>query len=84
MIFIPLYPTNHTIMSPELCTKFLMRQTNDMINLDNLKEYFNKIKKGVDGIEACFYDKKILENKIIKEMLETNITHFLIAKNKIY
>ena len=84
MAFIPLYPRNNTIISPELCTKFLMRQTNEMINMNNLKESYNKIKKGVDRIEACFYDKKIFENKIIKEMIETNITHFLIAKNKFY
>ena len=84
MAFIPLFPVNHTIMSPDLCTKFLMRQSNDMFNINNLNDTYNKIKKGVDRIDVCFYDKKIFENKIIKEMIETNITHFLIVKNKFY
>ena len=82
--FIPLYSFNHTIMSPGLCTNFLMKQSKQIFDEITLNETYSKIRKGVDGIDACFYDKTILRNNKIKEMLETNITHFLIAGNKFY
>ena len=84
MDLIPLYPNNLTIISPELCARFLMKQSKEMFNEDILKQTYSKIKKGVDGIEACIYDKKILENKKIKEMLQTNISHFLSVDNKFF
>ena len=84
MDFIPLYSFNHTIMSPGLCTNFLMKQSKQMYNEKTLNETYSKIRKGVDGIEACIYDKTVLENSKIKEMLETNITHFLVSNNKFY
>ena len=84
MHFIPLFPVNHTIMSPGLCTNFLMKQSKNMFNEKTMNETYNNIRKGVDGIEACFYDKSVLEDSKIKEMLETNITHFLVVGNKIY
>ena len=84
MNLIPLYPNNLTIISPELCARFLMKQSKEMFNEDILKQTYSKIKKGIDGIEACIYDKKILENKKIKEMLQTNISHFLSVDNKFF
>ena len=84
MDLIPVYPDNFTIISPGLCTRFLMKQSKEMFNENILKQTYNKIKKGVDGIETCIYNKKILDNKMIKEMLKTNITHFLNVNNKFY
>ena len=84
MDLIPVYPDNFTIISPGLCTRFLMKQSKEMFNEKIINQTYNKIKKGVDGIEACIYDKKILENKMVKEMFNTNITHFLNVNNKFY
>ena len=84
MNFIPLYSMNHSIISPELCTIFLMRQSNDLFNEKKLNETYNNIHKWKSLIDDCIYDKKILENKKIREMLDTNITHFLRVSNKIY
>ena len=84
MNFIPLYSVNHSIISPELCTMFLMRQSNDLFNEKKLNETYNNIHKGKSLIDECIYDKKILENKKIREMLDTNITHFSRVSNKIY
>ena len=84
MDFIPFYAFNHTIMSPELCMKFLMRQSYDIYNEKTLNDFYNNIHKGKSGIDKCFYDKKILDQSKIREMFETNITHFLTVSNIIY
>ena len=81
---IPLFPYNHTILSPELCVKFLTRQSHELFDIKVINETFNNIYKGYSGIEACFYDKKMIENKKIREMFETNVTHFLMTSNIIY
>ena len=71
MDFIPLYSLNHTILSPALCSMFLLKQSYEML-------------RGISGIESCLYDKKILEKEKIKEMLLRNIDHFLSTSNLIY
>ena len=84
MDFIPLYSFNHTILSPALCSMFLLRQSHEMTKEKNLNESYNSIERGISGIEACFFDKKIFENEKIKEMFGTNIVHFLSTSNIIY
>ena len=81
---IALYPSNNTIISPGLCTNFMMKQSNDLFNEPKLNEEYNKIIRGLSHIGACFYDKKILENQKIKEMLGTNTNHFLNMSSIIY
>ena len=46
MDFIPLYSFNHTIISPELCTNFLMKQTYDIYNEKILNDSYYNIYKG--------------------------------------
>ena len=84
MDFIPLYSFNHTIISPELCTNFLMKQTYDIYNEKSLNDSYYNIYKGKSGIDKCFYNKKVMEINKIKEMFDTNITHFLTVDNIIY
>ena len=84
MDFIPLYSFNHTIISPGLCAKFLMKQSKDMFNEKALNESYNNIHKGSSKIYDCIYDKNNLKIDKVMEMLETNITHFLGKSNKIY
>ena len=84
MDFIPLYSFNHTIISPELCTNFLMKQTYDIYNEKALNDSYYNIYKGKSGIDECKKKKKKIELNKIKEMFETNITHFLEVNNIIY
>ena len=82
--FIPLYSENNTIISPAIWMFFLLKNSEYKINEKIIKELYHTIHKGISGIDACIYNKKILENNIVKEILETNITHFLLTSSKIY
>ena len=84
MDFIAIYPLNHTIIYPGLCINFMMKQSNDLFNEQKLNEEYNKIIRGSSGIDACFYDKKIIENQKIKEMFAANISHFLNSSSFIH
>ena len=84
MDFIALYPSNNTIISPGLCTNFMIKQSNDLFNEEKLNKEYNKIIRGSSGLDACFYDKKILENQKIKEMFSADISHFLNSSSIIY
>ena len=84
MDFIPLYSFNHTILSPALCSMFLLRQSHEMTKEKKLNESYNSIERGISGIDSCFFDKKIFESEKIKEMFGTNIVHFLSTSNIIY
>ena len=62
--FIPLYSENNTIISPELCISFLIRQLNYQIDENKFNELLNKIIKGKSTIEDCFANKDIFENQL--------------------
>ena len=84
MDFIALYTSNNTIISPGLCTNFMIKQSNDLFNEEKLNKEYNKIIRGSSGLDACFYDKIILENQKIKEMFSADISHFLNSSSIIY
>jgi len=65
--FIPLYFGNNTIISPDLCILFLLKQVGFTITQKEVDELYDKITKGVSVILDC-----INNNEYIKKQLEIN------------
>jgi hypothetical protein len=73
--FIPLYYENNTILSPDLCILFLLKQTDFQMDEEKRKELFEKIVKGESLIEECFIGKNILNEQLeIKDMISINMS----------
>ena len=84
--FIPLYSENDTIISPELCVSFILKQLDYQINEDGINELYKKIIKGKSTIKDCFINnniKVINEQLEIKEILNTNFSFFMSVSNLI-
>ena len=84
--FIPLYPENNTIISPELCLSFILKQLDYQIDENEIDELFKKIKKGESTIKDCFIKEnlKIIDKQFeIKDMLNSNFSFFLGVSNLI-
>ena len=83
--FIPLHYENNTIISPELCILFLLKQYNFQLTKEQIKILYNNMKKGVSNITDCFINKNIFkEQNNIKDVFILNCSHFLTVKNYIY
>ena len=85
MNFIPLFPENNTLFFPEICSFFLLSQSNDVFNEKILDEIMKNIQKGNSTIKDCFFDKDLYKNqKDLIEVLEKNEPSFLNITNIIY
>ena len=85
MNFIPLFPENNTLFFPEICSFFLLSQSNDVFNEKILDEIMKNIQKGNSTIKDCFFDKDLYKNqKDLIEVLEKNEPSFLNISNIIY
>ena len=85
MNFIPLFPENNTLFFPEICSFFLLSQSNDVFNEKILDEIMKNIQKGKSTIKDCFFDKDLYKNqKDLIEVLEKNEPSFLNKSNIIY
>ena len=85
MNFIPLFPENNTLFFPEICSYFLLSQSNDVFNEKILDEIMKNIQKGNSTIKDCFFDKDLYKNqKDLIEVLEKNEPSFLNISNIIY
>ena len=85
MNFIPLFPENNTLFFPEICSFFLLSQSNDVFNEKILDEIMKNIQKGKSTIKDCFFDKDLYKNqKDLIEVLEKNEPSFLNISNIIY
>ena len=83
--FIPLHYENNTIISPELCISFLLKQCNFQLDKEKIKELYSKMKRGVSNITDCFMNKKIFTNQgNIKSVFDLNLSHFLAVENYIH
>ena len=83
--FIPLYMENNTIISPELCIEFLLKQINYQLDRDKIIELYNNIKIGESNISSCFFDPKAFEKQYeINDVFIKNCSHFLTVNNRIY
>ena len=78
MNFIPLYYENNTLISPELCILFLLKQIQFQMDEKAINELYSKIKKGESTIESCFSFTEILNSQNdFKEIVNLNFTTFL-------
>ena len=83
--FIPLHYENNTIISPELCIQFLLKQINYQIDKEKIRELYKSIKIGESNITDCFFNNKIIEKIYeINDVFITNCSHFLTVDNLLY
>ena len=84
-IFIPLYFGNNTIISPELCFIFKLKQKGYQIDNNTINDLYIEIKKGNSTIENCFDDPNFLNSELeINDILQLNFSTFLRIKNLFY
>ena len=82
--FVPLFSHNNTILLPDICVFFMMRQTHDIFKEDKFYELYDKIIRGNSTIKECFYDKDYYEKqRLIKEIFDEVGSPFLDISNKI-
>ena len=62
--FIPLYSENDTIITPELCLSFLLKQLNYQVDENKTNELYNTIIKGNSTIKNCFINKDVFEEEL--------------------
>ena len=77
-IFIPLNFENNTIISPELCLLFKIKQNGFQIDNETINDLYNEIKKGNSTIANCFIEQNLLNSKLeLKDILQLNFSTFL-------
>ena len=82
--FVPLFSENNTILSPELCILFMIKQAGYYIGKDKVDELYKKIIKGKSTIKDCFIDLNILkEQEEINDVLDSNFSSFLSINNRV-
>ena len=82
MYFIPLYYENNTIISPDLCILFFLKQIDYQSEKKEIEEMLNKIVKGKSRIEECLkYENNINNNSELKDILSLNNSYFIFVKN---
>ena len=84
-IFIPLYFGNNTIISPELCFLFKLKQNEYQVDKNSINDLYNEIKKGNSTFESCFINNDLLNSEYdIKDLINLNFTTFLKVTNYFY
>ena len=75
---------NNTLVSPELCLLFLLKQYKYKIDDSKLEEYYKNIISGKSNITDCFIDHEAFwEQMEINDVFKLNISHFLTVNNTI-
>ena len=82
--FIPLFSENKTIISPELCIIFLLRQSKYRLSKEEINILLKQIIKGKSTIEDCFLNKNVFKEQIkTKEIFDLNFKSFMDIDNVI-
>ena len=82
MYFIPLNIQNDTLINPDLCILFLLKQLDYYTDQNKVDELYEKIKKGKSKIEECFLDIDILKSQPeIRDILNLSFNDFLFVSN---
>jgi len=80
--FIPLYFGNNTIISPDLCILFLLKQVEFGITQKEVDELYEKIIKGEATIKDCINDAGVLKNHLeIDNIFNLNQSFFVFISN---
>ena len=83
--FIPLHYENNTIISPELCLSFLLKQYNYQLDENKINEIYKTLIKGESNITDCFINKNFLNNQTdISNIFDLNISHYMSVGNILY
>lgn len=82
LYFIPLFNENNTIISPELCIIFLLKQYSYYIDNKEYNQILERIIKGKSKIEDCLLNKNNLnKQEEIKDILNLNVSYFFYVLN---
>ena len=75
---------NNTLVSPELCILFLLKELKYEIDNSTLEELKQNIISGKSNITDCFIDKEaIWEQLEINDIFTLNISHYMTVNNSI-
>ena len=79
---IPLYFQNNTIINPDLCILFILKQLDYYTDQNKIDELYQKIIKGKSKIEECFVEQDILNSQPeVKDIFNLNFDDFLFVAN---
>ena len=79
---IPLHFQNDTIINPDLCILFILKQLDYYTDQNKIDELYQKIIKGKSKIEECFVDQDILNSQPeVKDIFNLNFDDFLFVAN---
>ena len=82
--FIPLYSQNNTVLSPEMCMLFLLKQAGYQMDKSEIQKLFSQIIKGNSTIKDCFLDKTIFDKQTkVTEVFDLNFNSFLDVNNAV-
>ena len=80
--FIPLYFGNNTIISPDLCILFLLKQIGFTITQKEVDELYDKITKGESMILDCINNNEFFKKQLdIDDIFKLNQSFFIFISN---
>jgi hypothetical protein len=80
--FVPLYFGNNTIISPDLCILFLLKQIEFGINQKEVDELYDKIIKGESNINNCINNNELFKKQLeIDDIFNLNQSFYIFISN---
>ena len=80
--FIPLYFRNNTIISPDICILFILKQIEFGITQKEIDELYDKIIKGESMIKECFNNIELFKRQLeIDDIFNLNQSFFVFISN---
>jgi hypothetical protein len=82
--FIPLYFGNNTIISPDLCILFLLKQVGFKITPKEIDELYDKIAKGESMILDCINNNEFFKKQLeIDDIFNLNHSFYIFISNNL-
>ena len=80
--FVPLYFGNNTIISPDLCILFLLKQVEFGITQREVDEFYDNIIKGESNIKDCINNNELFKKQLeIDDIFNLNQSYFIFIFN---